>query len=95
MSFVEVDGDTVIGTVVKRAEDDPKGLVVRLFEADGKPANATVKAPASLATNRRVNFVEDALTAPAKGSEVSLSLRGYEIVNLMFAPAAGRKERSK
>lgn len=95
MSFVEVSGDTVIGTVVKRAEDDPKGLVVRLFEADGKPANATVKAPASLATNRRVNFVEDALTAPAKGSEVSLSLRGYEIVNLMFAPAAGRKERSK
>jgi alpha-mannosidase len=44
-SYASVDGDGVVLTVVKAAEDGDGGLVVRAYESAGRPARATLELP--------------------------------------------------
>ena len=57
-SYVSVDASNVVVTVMKKAEDSDKGLVLRAFETAGKSVNATFTLPRSFASIREVNMIE-------------------------------------
>jgi alpha-mannosidase len=44
-SFAVIDGDDVVVTVIKAGEDGDGSLVVRAYEAAGRPARATIELP--------------------------------------------------
>ena len=44
-SYAAVDGDTVVVTVLKAAEDGDGDLVVRAYESAGRPARARIELP--------------------------------------------------
>ncbi|HEY3415129.1 MAG TPA: glycoside hydrolase family 38 C-terminal domain-containing protein [Armatimonadota bacterium] len=83
-SFLKVDGEGVVATVLKRAEDDPKGILVRLYEADGKAGKATVGSDADFTSTQWVNFIEDPLGSRQSGSSATADLRRFEIRNLVL-----------
>jgi alpha-mannosidase len=79
MSFVSTTAPDVIITGVKKAEDD-KDIVVRFYEAYGKPAPAALKTQWKVNKTQKVNFVEDAMEGDA-----GADLRGYEIRTLKLS----------
>lgn len=44
-TFVRVEPASVIVTVLKRGEDDSRHYVIRAYETNGRPANATIEVP--------------------------------------------------
>jgi len=97
-SFVTVSGDTLVPTVVKRSEDDPKALVVRFYEAGGAPARTRISATVPVFATQWVNFVEDPLSQRAPGAVATADLRRFEIRNAMLylpRPATAAKPAAK
>lgn len=85
-SFVNVAGDTVVATVLKQAEDNPKAMVVRLYEANGTPGTVRITADSPLAATQWVNFIEDPLSPKQAGPAAVASLRKFEIRNALLVP---------
>ena len=85
-SFVNVAGDTVIATVLKRSEDNPKATVVHLYEANGNPGTVRISADTPLSATQWVNFIEDPLSPKQSGPVAAASLRGFEIKNALLIP---------
>ena len=86
--LVAVDNDALIVESVKLADDRTGDLVVRLYEARGARAEATVRAgfPATAVTT--VDLLERELDpAELSGGHVSLRLRPFQIVTLRFRRA--------
>ena len=86
--LVAVDNDAVIVESVKLADDRTGDLVVRLYEARGARAEATVRAgfPATAVTT--VDLLERELDpAELSGGHVSLRLRPFQILTLRFRRA--------
>src|SRR5688500_1714305 len=91
-SLLSLDADNVIVTGVKRAEDDNE-LVIRFYEAYGKPTKVTARLAAfETGEVTTVNFIEDKL-ADEKG--LAVELRPHEIRTLRFCarPRTGGEAR--
>jgi alpha-mannosidase len=74
-SFLSVTGDSLVVTALKKAEKGD-GIVVRLFEAAGKSADATIQFLGRQSSFRSVNMLEE---PTAGGKEQSLAVHPYEI----------------
>ncbi|KAJ2747871.1 Glycoside hydrolase, 38 vacuolar alpha mannosidase [Coemansia sp. BCRC 34301] len=93
-SFFALDNaPNVVLDSVKAAEDDPRDIVVRLYETYGGHARATLSTSLGVATAHTTNVLEELDTAleikqavaPAQGHSVALSFRPFEIVTVRFS----------
>ncbi|MFB6150735.1 MAG: alpha-mannosidase [Haloarculaceae archaeon] len=77
---VDVDPGNVVVEAVKRAEDRPDGLVVRLYESAGRRADATVSFGFPVADAAETNLVEDReRDLDAENGTVELEFDPFEI----------------
>jgi alpha-mannosidase len=83
-SFVTVTGNTTVATVLKQSEDNPKAIVVRLYEANGAPGTVRVGASVPVAATQWVNFIEDPLSPKQAGPTAAAALRKFEIKNALL-----------
>lgn len=83
-SFLNVDAAGVVATVLKRAEDDSKGVLVRLYEANGIPSKVTVGLDGAFASTQWVNFIEDPMAGKQTGSSATADMHKFEIRNLVL-----------
>lgn len=84
-AFVSTNPANVIIETVKPAEDGV-GVILRIFEAHGKPTTAAIETASQIKEAWLVDFDETVLDALAcDGNRVSLALRAYEIVSLRLA----------
>ncbi|NEB79825.1 alpha-mannosidase [Streptomyces sp. SID14478] len=90
--LVTVDNDAVVVSAVKLADDRSGDLVVRLYEAHGARARATVRVDGfDTSSVVRTDLLERPLagvTSPAvSGGEVALALRPFQMVTLRLPRA--------
>ncbi|GGN34633.1 alpha-mannosidase [Streptomyces fuscichromogenes] len=88
--LVTVDSDAVVVTAVKLADDGSGDVVVRLHEAHGGRARATLTAGFATAEVTVTDLLERPSDAPAPdraGAAVALRLRPFELVTLRFRRA--------
>jgi alpha-mannosidase len=80
-SFVSVDRPNVMITAIKKAEDHPTDLIVRLVEINGVPStNCKVAFQGAINSAATVNLIEDNLgTASFSGKVLSTTMHQYEI----------------
>lgn len=83
-SFMLVVGDNIVSTVIKRSEDDPKAMLVRMYEANGTQSPMTLSMDTAVAATQWMNFVEHPLSGLETSPVVNANLRKYEIRNLML-----------
>jgi alpha-mannosidase len=91
-SFLKVDGDDVVLTDWKLAENG-KGTIVRLEEIGGKPAEATIRIPRrQLRAATLCNAVEDDLhKLEVQSNAVHVHLKPYEVVTLRLQAGDAKK----
>ena len=83
-TLVECSSEAVVIDTIKPAEDR-KGLILRLYEAHGSHADATLTFGVDVATAERVNLLEERLNGRltiAGGRRIELSLKPFEVVSL-------------
>lgn len=89
--LVGADGDGVVIEAVKLADDRSGDVVVRLYESGGGRVRTTLRAGFPVAAARITDLLErdlEGAAAPAfHGSEVTLSLRPFQILTLRLVPA--------
>ena len=85
--IVSVSHPGVVVEAVKLAEDGSGDLVVRLYEAWGGRATATVRADADVASVRATDLLERPVEdgPAADGPSIELTLRPFQLVTLRFA----------
>ena len=82
-SLVTVDAPNVVVEAVKRADDDPDALVVRLYDAWGRRGPVVVDAARPLARATTTDLLErEVEDVPVDGSRVRLDVAPFEIVTL-------------
>ncbi|HEX3981011.1 MAG TPA: glycoside hydrolase family 38 C-terminal domain-containing protein, partial [Acidimicrobiales bacterium] len=87
-SLLTVDAPHVVIDAVKRADDDPDALVLRLYEAWGRRGPVTVRAPWEIRRGTRTDLLEREIEeAAVDGSEVVFDISPFEIVTLKLEPA--------
>jgi alpha-mannosidase len=90
-SFVGVEGDNVVLTAMKKAEES-NDLILRLFEWQGKAATVRIAAPGSPVSAEEVGMMEtDSLGAlPLAAGSISLDIKPYQIrtIRVHYADAA-------
>ncbi|MGO2745213.1 alpha-mannosidase [Microbacterium sp.] len=91
--LLSVSSDAVVIEAVKLAEDRSGDVIVRLYEAHGGRASATLSTSFAFAdvieTDLLEREVDAAALVAASGSDVDLTLRPFQIVTLSFrAPQA-------
>jgi alpha-mannosidase len=87
-SFVGVDGDNVVLTAMKKAEDED-AVILRYYEWAGKEANVTLRLPAGAQGASETDLMERPLTElTIKNGTVTVHTKPYEIktVCVRFAP---------
>ena len=91
-SFLGVDGDNVVLTAMKKAEQS-HDLVLRLYEWQGNAADVSITLPGKPERAEEVGMMEDKAigTLPLADGKVSLSIKPYEIrtVRVHYADDAG------
>ncbi|MFD7923129.1 alpha-mannosidase [Streptomyces sp. NPDC059740] len=89
--LVTLDSDGVVVEAVKLADDRSGDVVVRLYEAQGVRARATLTAGFPLASATATDLLErprqEAGVARAAGGAVRLTLRPFQILTLRLAAA--------
>ncbi|MEU1436433.1 glycoside hydrolase family 38 C-terminal domain-containing protein [Streptomyces sp. NPDC005786] len=89
--LVLTDEDGVVIEAVKLADDRSGDVVVRLYESGGGRVRTTLRAGFPVASARITDLLErdlEGAVAPAfRGSEVTLSLRPFQILTLRLVPA--------
>ncbi|WP_328462141.1 alpha-mannosidase [Streptomyces sp. NBC_00448] len=88
--LVAVDHEGVVITSVKLADDRSGDVLVRLYEAHGKRARATLTPSFALASVAVTDLLERPVTddgsCAAAGPEVRLTLRPFQILTLRLTP---------
>jgi alpha-mannosidase len=85
--LVAVDNDGVVVEAVKLADDRSGDVVVRLYEALGGRANATLTVNFPLAAAVETDLLERVLTPSAvDAGTVAITLRPFQIVTLRLTP---------
>ncbi len=88
--LVSVEGDGVIVESVKLADDRSGDVVVRVYEALGGHARATLRAGFGVAQAHAVDLLERPLRAlDVAAAVVALVLRPFEIVTVRLRPVTG------
>jgi alpha-mannosidase len=83
MPLVDVTGDGVEVSAVKRADDGSGDLIVRLYEACGDRAATTVKLPFRITDAQRCNLLEEPHDAiDTADGIVAIVLQPFELVTL-------------
>jgi len=83
-SLLAVDTPQVVVAAVKRAEDSD-AVVVRLFEAWGRPCQARLQTSLPFSRAARANLLEDTLAELAvSDDEIELELGAFEIATLLL-----------
>ena len=82
LSLCEVEGDGVVVESVKRAEDDPDALVVRLYEAWGRHTSVDLSFEFTPASVTEVNLIEDELAELEAVDPIPLEFDPYEITSI-------------
>jgi alpha-mannosidase len=83
-SFVQLDGENVVLTAVKKAED-VNGLIVRFYEWEGNEGVAQIHVPAGAASATLTNLMETSEGAPLKftgSGEVTVPVHPYSITSV-------------
>jgi alpha-mannosidase len=82
-SFLRVDGDNVVITAIKKAEES-HDLVLRLFEWQGKSNDVSITLPGKPECAEEVGMIEDKVLGaiPLNDGKLSLSIKPYEIRTL-------------
>lgn len=86
-SFVQLQGENVILTAVKKAEDDD-GIILRFYEWAGKDSEVTLKLPPGAHSAAETNLMEKQIAdLPVHGNNVSVHAKPYEIktIKVQFA----------
>ena len=89
-SFVTVDGDNVVLTAFKRAEDD-NSVIARFYEWAGKSGDITLHLPQGVQAASETNLMEKpSADLQVQAAVVKVPTKPYEIktVKLRFGPAA-------
>ena len=87
-SLLSVDAAHVVVEAVKRAEDRPGALVVRLYEAWGRRGPITLRAPWKLRRAALSDLLErERHEIAVRDDEVTLDISPFEIVTLVLEPA--------
>lgn len=82
-AFLQTDAETVVVETIKRAEETG-GWIVRLYEAGGGNARATVQCAFPVAGAVETNLVEEPLRELAvEGNRIELAFRPFEIKTLL------------
>ncbi|KAJ2017689.1 Glycoside hydrolase, 38 vacuolar alpha mannosidase [Coemansia sp. S680] len=99
-SFFALDNaPNVVLDSVKAAEDDPRDIVVRLYESYGGHARATLSTSLDVVAAHTANILEEKDTelelgqavAPGQGQSVALRFRPFEIVTVYFSVNPSKK----
>jgi alpha-mannosidase len=79
-SFIGIDGDNVVLTAVKKAEN-ADGLVFRFFEWEGKAGNVTLHVPEGATSATITNLMEtpEGSPLPVTGNQVTVPVTPYQI----------------
>ena len=86
-SLLSVDVPHVVIEAVKRPDDRPGSLVVRLYEAWGRRGPVTLRGPWELGRVSLTDLLERELgELPASGREVAFDIAPFEIVTLVLEP---------
>lgn len=82
-SFVEVKGDNVVLTALKKAEDSA-ALLLRIYEWAGKSAEVQIRVPEGAASATLTNLQEqpEGAPLPVAGNQVTVPVHPYEIVSV-------------
>ena len=105
-SFVAVDGQNVVLTAVKKAEDgdglngnvpDGNGLILRMYEWAGKAATVTVHVPTGASGATVTNMMEKPEGAPLamEGDAVKVDIKPYEILTMRVNYPQGGARKTK
>jgi alpha-mannosidase len=87
-SFVRIDGDNVVLTAMKSAEDED-ALVLRFYEWAGKESDVSIHLPDGAESARETNLIErPAEELPVRGGVVSVHTKPYEIKTVLVKFAA-------
>jgi alpha-mannosidase len=79
-SFVGIDGDNVVLTAIKKAED-ADGLLFRFFEWEGKAGNVTLHVPEGATSATLTNLMEtpEGSPLPVTNNQVTVPITPFEI----------------
>jgi len=84
-SFLAVDADNVVVEAVKKAEDSD-GVIVRLYEAAGAAATASLRVGLPLRSAALVDLMEEhPKRLPCSGQSVTLRFKPFEILSLRLS----------
>jgi alpha-mannosidase len=87
-SFLQVDGENVVVTAVKRAEDD-RALIVRFYEWAGKESDVRLTFPLGLESAAETDLMEKSIGDLAlQAQAVVVHTRPYEIKTVRLLPRA-------
>jgi alpha-mannosidase len=87
-SFLRIDGDNVVLTAMKSAEDED-ALVLRFYEWAGKESDVSIHLPDGAESARETNLIErPAEELPVRGGVVSVHTKPYEIKTVLVKFAA-------
>ncbi|ALX65850.1 alpha-mannosidase [Microbacterium sp. XT11] len=81
--LVSVDGEGIVVSAVKLADDDSGDVIVRVYEALGRRAAGVLEIGFEHREVREVSLIEDELESPRRGGE--LQLRPFEVRTLRIA----------
>jgi len=84
--LVSVDGDGILVSSVKLADDRSGDIIVRLYESRGRRATGTLTVHTPLTSARTVSLLEAGTDADAvQGSPIPLSLTAFEVRTLRLS----------
>jgi len=96
-AFVEVEGDNVVVTAIKKAEDD-EALILRFYEWAGKESNIKLQLPPGARSASETDLMEKPIgKLLVENGVVSVHTRPYEIktVKVVFGPETGGQAARK
>jgi len=94
-SLLSVDAENVVIEAVKRADDDPDSLIVRLYEAWGQRGPVTVRAPWDIGRATLTNLLErETADVVSTGPTVALDMTPFQIVTLKLERVPGHGDPS-
>ena len=87
-SLLSIDADGVVIDTVKRAEDDGKALILRLYEAYGNRTESTLTLPGEYRI-LETDLMENVMGEAGKGRSVTLLFHPFEIRTLRLEAVNG------
>lgn len=86
-AFCEVEPSNIVVTTIKKCEMN-NSFIIRYYEAEGRPCNVKLQTAFAFKDPCVVNLLEEGREKiSAKGKELTVKTRAWEIRTLKFTPA--------